>query len=130
MPAKAPAQILIVDDELTTRLVLRHTLEGRGYAVTEAEDGVQAMRLASARRPDCILLDYMMPRLDGIGTLRLIREHRGLRWTPVVVLTAYSDEERREQFARLGASVLMKPFPFEALYAALDRVLLASRRSG
>ena len=127
MATDTAARILIVDDEPTTRLVLRHKLQGRGYEVSEAQDGMQAMRLASSNRPDCILLDYMMPRLDGISTLQLIRDNADLRWTPVVVLTAYSDAEKRDKFASLGASVLMKPFAFEALYEALDHALLWRR---
>ena len=130
MDTDTAARILIVDDEPTTRLVLRHKLQGRGYEVSEAQDGMQAMRLASTNRPDCILLDYMMPRLDGISTLQLIRDNADLRWTPVVVLTAYSDAEKLEKFASLGAAVLMKPFPFEALYDALDQALLWRRQRG
>lgn len=118
------ARILVVDDEPTARLVLRHNLEGRGYQVTEARDGLEAMRIASTDPPDCILLDYLMPRLDGIRTLRLMRDHTGLRRTPVVVLTGFSGGERREAFDRLeAAAVLIKPFSFEALHATLEQAL-------
>ncbi len=118
------SQVLVVDDEPTARLVLRHSLEGRGYGVAEAQDGIEAMRVASANPPDCILLDYLMPRLDGIGTLRLIRDHADLRRTPVVVLTGFSGAGHGRAFAELGAAaVLVKPFSFEALYATLDQAL-------
>jgi CheY-like chemotaxis protein len=119
------ARVLVVDDDPTARLVLRHNLEGRGYEVTEAQDGLQAVRVASTDPPDCILLDYLMPRLDGSGALRLLRDHGALRRTPVVVLTGFPGRERRDAFASLGAAaVLIKPFSFEALHATLEEVLV------
>lgn len=114
MPMRPATQIVLVHDEPTARLVLRHSLEGRGIDVTEALDGIQAMRVASTNAPDCILLDSLMPRLDGIGPRRLIREPTELRRTPVVVLTGFSRVERGQVFADLGATAgLMKPFSFE-----------------
>lgn len=85
-------KILIVDDEADILDLLEYNLEKEGYAVIRAMDGEEAIQLAGKERPDLILLDIMMPKLDGIETCRRIRELPDLQQVYIVFLTARSEE--------------------------------------
>jgi signal transduction histidine kinase/CheY-like chemotaxis protein len=98
-------RVLLVEDDETTRTVVQHALEREGWAITPAENGRVALaRLAREPRPDAILLDLLMPEMDGFEFLAEMRRHAAWRDVPVVVLTAMdlTDEDRR----RLGGDVL------------------------
>jgi CheY-like chemotaxis protein len=70
-----PNRILVVDDETRMRDLLRVVLESRGYSVEEAEDGLQALKMFAADPPDMVILDIMMPVMDGIICCHKLREH-------------------------------------------------------
>jgi CheY-like chemotaxis protein len=107
--------VLVVDDSEETRGLLRRTLEGKGFRVREAADGRQALAAAREQRPGLILLDLVMPVMDGFDTLQHLREDPRTAAVPIVVLTAkdLTDEERD----RLGGKV-------QALFQKQQRVPL------
>ena len=81
------AEVLVVDDDADIRTMLRITLEGVGFNVREAADGYAALAALEDHAPDCMVLDLMMPLLDGHGVLRSMREHELAAETRVLVLT-------------------------------------------
>src|SRR5437660_12054509 len=85
--------ILLVEDFDDTRLMMKLWLGKNGYRVIEAENGREAIELAESERPDLIIMDLMMPGMDGLDATRRIREHASLRETPIVVGSAYGAEE-------------------------------------
>jgi DNA-binding response OmpR family regulator len=118
-------RVLVVDDDPDIRGLLRELLDRRGFAVTEARDGNEALRAFYAERPDLVLLDVAMPGLDGWKTLERIRE---LSDVPVVMLTARATELEKTRGLRAGADdYVTKPFGRQELLARVDALL---RRTG
>ncbi|HEV6967855.1 MULTISPECIES: response regulator transcription factor [Roseateles] len=105
-------KILIVDDHADIRRLLRMTLEFEDYEIEEAPDGESALAAATARRPDLVLLDVMMPgALDGLALCRQLRERFGSRGPKVVMLSARGQARDREAGLQAGADAyLVKPF--------------------
>lgn len=105
-------RILIVDDEDDIREVAQLSLEMMGgWEVVSASSGAEALRRAEADRPDAILLDVMMPEMDGPSTVRQLRENPATREIPVVLLTAKVQPADHQRFTDLAVSgVLSKPF--------------------
>lgn len=103
--------ILIVDDEEDSRALAQLSLEMvGGWAVRSAGTGMEALDLAAAMRPDAILMDVMMPDLDGPATLERLRAHPATRDIPVIFLTARTREADRVRYAGMSVSgVLSKP---------------------
>ncbi len=125
--------ILVVDDERTIREVLRRYLELEGYLVTEAETGPQALSLLQSQMPDLILLDVMLPGVDGFSITRRLRhpsENNPLRIEgdiPIILLTARSNEMDRIAGLELGADdYVTKPFSPRELVARVKTVLRRS----
>ena len=103
--------ILIIDDEPDIRLIVRLSLQKRGLTVVEASGGQEGVRLARRERPDAILLDVMMPNVDGPTTLAALRAAPESAAIPVVFLTAKAQRSEVERLRDLGATgVLTKPF--------------------
>lgn len=95
LPAMSRARtILIADDDAALRELLRAALEAAGYRVVEAADGVEALQLAAHERPDLLILDISMPRLDGWAVLRQLEAQPATAGLPVIVLTAVATDER------------------------------------
>ena len=92
-PTETAPLALIVDDELTNRMILRSLLKKQGYDSVEAENGRQAVELFRERQPDIIFMDVMMPEMDGYEATRIIKAEAGNRFIPVIFLTAVTDEE-------------------------------------
>ncbi|MGB4360213.1 MAG: response regulator [Rhodoferax sp.] len=101
--AKKPARILVVDDEERNRRLLVAMLEAEGYAASEAADGAQALDTARADPPDLILLDIMMPGLDGYEVARQLKAAKATCSVPVVMVTALDDRESRLRGLEAGA---------------------------
>lgn len=117
-------RILVVDDEERIRRLLRMYLEREGYIIDEAENGEQALEKAVALDYDCILLDLMMPGMDGIEVCTRLREKKS---TPVIMITAKGEEANRVQGFEVGTDdYIVKPFsPREVVF----RVKAVIRRS-
>ena len=105
-------RILVIDDEQDIRAVSRMSLERvGGWEVLEADSGARGLELAGAERPDAILLDAMMPEMDGPATIQKLKAADATREIPVVFLTAKLQPAERERYVELGAvGVLAKPF--------------------
>jgi CheY-like chemotaxis protein len=110
-------RVLVVDDSLLIREVARVSLESAGdFVVATAESGAQAVEAALAERPDAILLDVVMPEMDGPATVEALRARDETRKIPVVLVTGRDQEEDHRAFAELGVEgVIAKPFDAGAL---------------
>jgi DNA-binding response OmpR family regulator len=114
-------RILIVDDEPRYLRLLEANLRTEGYEVATAQDGVQALDVFSMQPIDLVLLDVMMPRLDGFGVCQRLREFSNV---PIVILTARGEEQDRVRGLDLGADdYLVKPFSATELLARVRAVL-------
>jgi len=113
-----PVKVVIADDDPLTRLDLRHSLEDLGLRVLgEAEDGRQALALARTLHPDLMILDIMMPQMDGLEAARLVRSEQ---LAAVVLLTGYAEEDMIAKADAAGVlAYLRKPFRPEELGPAL-----------
>ncbi|HSH01377.1 MAG TPA: response regulator transcription factor [Anaerolineae bacterium] len=113
--------ILVVDDEPRMIRFIRMNLELEGYKVIEANNGLEALEQARQHLPDLIVMDVMMPELDGFETLRMLRD---ISTVPVVLLTVRSDEEDRIRGLELGADdYVTKPFSPAELNSRVGAVL-------
>ncbi len=117
-------RILVVDDDEDIVRVVRINLELEGFEVDTAYDGVAAIESAIANPPQLVLMDIMMPRLDGLSALRRMRSHPSLAGTSIVLLTARALTEDRVEGLELGADdYVSKPFDVEELVARVKAVL-------
>jgi CheY-like chemotaxis protein len=123
MPAP---RILIVDDEKPLANLLHHAFENEGYEVASARDGIDCMNRVASFRPNVIVMDIMMPKLDGIDTTRLIRRNRSYADTIIVALSARSDPATKQQIVEAGADLFMsKPFGIAKLVQKVTQLVVA-----
>jgi len=116
--------VLIVEDEAPLVALLRYNLEKEGFAVAEAADGEEALLQIAERRPDAVLLDWMLPLVSGIEVCRQIRRAPATRSTPVIMLTARGEEGDRVRGLNSGADdYVVKPFSLGELVARLRAVI-------
>jgi len=121
-------RILVCDDDEMLVDLLHYRLEARGFDVLVARDGGQALALAESELPDAIVLDAMMPVMDGHAVLRRLRETQETRAIPVIMLTARRQERDIVGALELGANdYLLKPFIPEELITRLTRLVEAAR---
>ncbi len=117
-------KILVVDDEIHIVKIIAYKMRGAGYEVASARDGVEALEMVRADRPDLILLDVMMPRMDGFQTLEALKSDPATRGIPVFLLTVKSKEVDRQKGYQLGADdYLTKPFSPNKLLERIDQAL-------
>jgi CheY-like chemotaxis protein len=113
--------VLVVDDDPSTRRLVCDVLQAYGYSTVDAADGFSALRMIQSERPDCVVLDVMMPGLDGHAVLTRIRESDWGRELPVVMLTAAADDAQAWQAWSEGVDYfLAKPFDPDELLHFLD----------
>lgn len=118
-------RVLVVDDQQDIRLMCRVNLALEGYEVVEATDGAQALEMIAATPPDLVLLDVMMPGIDGWEVLDTLQADPALAEIPVVMLTARVRREDELRGWTAGASdYLSKPFNPSALTDVVNRVLM------
>jgi two-component system KDP operon response regulator KdpE len=119
--------VLVVDDEQALRDFVRHNLEGRGYQVFTAGDGLEALAIFRRETIDLVILDVMMPDMNGLETIRRIRD---VSRVPIVVLSALGEEQDKVRALNLGADdYLTKPFGVGELLARVDAVQRRARWS-
>jgi two-component system response regulator VicR len=115
------AKVLVVDDEKPIAEILKYNLEEEGFAVLVAYDGEEALRLAFQEQPDIILLDIMLPRMDGFSVCRQIRQKLDI---PIIMLTARETEIDKVLGLELGADdYVTKPFSIRELLARIKATL-------
>jgi two-component system KDP operon response regulator KdpE len=118
------ARILVVDDEPEIRRALHSRLEKRGYAVVSAESADRALEVLGKRTPDVIVLDLVLPGMDGIELTRRIRLHSAV---PIIFLSAVGEEQKKVEALEVGADdYVTKPFGMEELLARIRSVLRRS----
>jgi two-component system, OmpR family, alkaline phosphatase synthesis response regulator PhoP len=121
---QALSTVLIVDDETSILEVARRYLEHAGFVVLEARDGLSGLNLARTQQPDVIVLDVMLPKLDGWRVLEELRSNTDLRRIPVLMLTARGQEPDRLRGLESGADdYLLKPFSPRELVARIKIIL-------
>ena len=115
--------VLTVDDSRAMRDMLQHSLAAAGFRVIQAEDGLHGLEVLAYEMPDVIVTDINMPRMDGFGFIKAIRDDILRRATPVLVLTTEVDAEKKNRAREAGATGwIVKPFDPEKLVEAIRRV--------
>lgn len=116
-------QVLVVDDSVTVRKVTTRLLERQGMAVTVAKDGVEAVSVLQDMRPDVMLLDIEMPRMDGFEVARHVRNEARLEGLPIIMITSRTGDKHRERAEALGVNrFLGKPFQEAELLSAIEEL--------
>jgi two-component system, chemotaxis family, chemotaxis protein CheY len=116
--------ILAVDDSASMRKMVSFTLTGAGYHVVEAVDGQDAYEKAQGHTIDLVLTDQNMPRLDGLGLTRKLREHPQFKATPILILTTESSDQMKQAGRSAGATGwLVKPFDPNRLIEVIQKVI-------
>ena len=122
--------VLIVEDEAPLVTMLRYNLEREGFAVDAAADGEEALLRIAERKPDAVLLDWMLPLVSGLEVCRQIRRSQATRSVPVIMLTARTEEADRIRGLDSGADdYVVKPFSTSELVARLRAVIRRARPS-
>jgi CheY-like chemotaxis protein len=118
---KDKKKILIVDDEPSVRQLVKRFL-GNNYTVLEAKDGIEAITVVNTQKPDLILMDIMMPKMDGLAACNIIKSNRATNEIPVVMLTGVDHELNKKLSLELGASAyITKPFSLQDLQDVIAR---------
>ena len=124
----APQTILVVEDFEDNRFMMRRLLEMSGYRVVEAVNGEQAVEAAERERPDLILMDLSLPKLDGLAATRRIREQNGAARVPIVAVSAHDTTDFHADALAAGCNeYVTKPIDFDQLEELLTRLLGKSR---
>ena len=118
------AKILIVDDSETVRSQLRKDLTESGFQVVEAANGLEGLDVAKTEKPDCILCDLNMPKLDGLSMCAQIQKEPGLETVPVFMLTTEAGADAKKRAKEIGILAwITKPYDSGKLLAGIKKVL-------
>jgi DNA-binding response OmpR family regulator len=115
--------VLVVDDDLDARTILRVFLMAEGFYVIEATDGYDAVEKALKHSPDLVIMDMAMPLMDGVNSIRTIRQHDSLQGIPILGLTAFTDFYTWRAMEAGCTVVLHKPVDFGRLKPAVNKYL-------
>ena len=122
-------KILVVDDESSIRELIKYNLEKEGFRIVESGDGQQAVQLAKNSKPDLVVLDLMLPGMDGLEICRTLKSQRETTAIPIIMVTAKNEEIDKIIGLELGADdYLTKPFSPRELVARVKAVLRRSHR--
>lgn len=117
--------IMVIDDSASLRQVVAIALRGAGYDVLEARDGQHALDCLQGQRIHLAICDVNMPNLDGIGFVRALKQLPLYKFTPVIMLTTESQEEKKREGQAAGAKAwVVKPFKPEVLLGAVQKLVL------
>lgn len=123
-------KVLIVDDEINILELLEFNLKKSGFEVLKAENGIRAIDICNKSRPDIVILDLMLPDLDGIEVCKKLRLNKETQYIPIIMLTAKSDEIDKIIGLEMGADdYVTKPFSVRELTARIKTVLRRSDKS-
>jgi diguanylate cyclase (GGDEF)-like protein len=123
-PPQGPPLILVADDDKVMRVCLRQIMEQEGYEVVEANDGESCLATYSRRKPDVVLLDAVMPIMDGFTCCHQIQKIQGSKGTPVLMITGLEDEESVDQaFAAGAVDYVTKPIHWAVLRQRVKRLI-------
>ena len=126
----AAQKVLIVEDEANIAEAIRYNLEKEGYRVLTARDGRRGLEIAQRDRPDAVVLDWMLPELDGLEVCRQLKQDRTTRAIPVLMLTVRSSETDKVLGLEMGADdYVTKPFGARELTARVKALLRRSQRA-
>lgn len=118
------ANILAVDDSASMRQMVAFTLKGAGHNVTEAADGLEALKLAKSSKFDLVLSDVNMPNMDGIGLTKELRSLPDFKFTPILMLTTEAGMDKKQDGKAAGATGwIVKPFNPDQLLSTVKKVL-------
>lgn len=118
------ATILAVDDSASMRQMVSFTLKGAGYDVVEAADGAKALEAAKGQKFDLVLSDVNMPVMDGISLIKALRALPAFRFTPILMLTTESGDNKKAEGKAAGATGwIVKPFSPDQLINTVKKVL-------
>jgi CheY-like chemotaxis protein len=121
---EAAPTVLVVEDFEDNRFMMRRLLEMSGYRVVEAVNGEQAVETAVSQRPDLILMDLSLPKLDGLAATRRIRQHDELARTPIIAVSAHDTTDFHADALAAGCNeYVTKPIDFDQLESLLKRLL-------
>lgn len=123
--------VLIADDDPELLAILKRYLENRGYETVLAEDGAAALAAATARKPDLVLTDVDMPRMDGFTLCRKIKETKAIRNTPIIIMSGkkISDSDQVSGYGFGADDYVIKPFPYPVLLAKVKAILARAGRA-
>ncbi len=121
------SKVLIIEDSSYMRRIIRGILNADGYEIVEADEGLKGLQMVKTAMPDCVLVDLIMPGIDGLKVLNVL--HEEMSNVPVIVLTADIQESVREQCLKLGASgFINKPPKEEVLRDTVKKIIEARNR--
>ena len=117
-------QILVIEDDASVRTLLDKALRARGYHVVTCDDGLEGLTMLELTRPDLIIVDIMMPRLDGMTFVQAIKGNDATKPIPVIFLTANNDPKTMIKGINLGAKhYVTKPFQLDELLGKVEKAL-------
>jgi chemosensory pili system protein ChpA (sensor histidine kinase/response regulator) len=120
----APKTIMVVDDSVTVRKVTSRVLERKGFRVVTAKDGIEATDMLAEVKPDLMLLDIEMPRMDGFEVARVVRESEAFAGLPIIMISSRTGEKHQQRATSLGVNrFLGKPYQEDELLGLLDELL-------
>ena len=120
----AGKRILVIEDDAVTRKLLERELIKHGYEVESVADGVRGLTAVDAQRPDLILLDIVLPELDGMSLLRAIKRRPDTKSIPVIMLTSVAEPSKMVDAISSGARFfVVKPFQIPSLLSKVERAL-------
>ncbi|PIP39542.1 hypothetical protein CO110_03630 [Candidatus Desantisbacteria bacterium CG_4_9_14_3_um_filter_40_11] len=108
-----PKKVLVADDQIHIRKIIAAKISKAGYTVITAEDGQEAVDMAKAEKPDLIIMDIMMPRMNGIDAIKILKQDPDMVNIHILVLTAMESGDKEMEFANIGINdndIITKPF--------------------
>lgn len=117
------AKILVVDDSKSTRFMVATVLASAGHQITEARDGLEALRMAQTEKYNLVVSDINMPMMDGLELLKELRKTEGYRFTPIIILTTAESDGMKLKGREAGATAwITKPFSTAKLLEVIKKI--------